>query len=240
MRYREKLYSTYVSDNTGHNYGESSIRAVENQFPVWKKYYGRFLPDDRAAHVLELGCGDGGFVHYLRSTGYKNSHGIDRSPEQIKAAEGLGIKGVECADIVDFLRDKKDRYDAIVARDVLEHFNKDEVMDLLGLIFSSLKPGGVLLIQTPNGESPFGTKFRYWDFTHEVIFTSNSLNHVLRATGFASVAFYPAGPVPHGLKSTVRFLLWKAIELLLKFYMVVETGGGRGIYTQNIIAVARK
>jgi hypothetical protein len=46
--------------------------------------------------------------------------------------------------------------------------------------------------------------------------------------------------VPKGVKSVVRFLLWRGIEMLLKFYMLVETGSGEGIYTQNIIAVVYK
>jgi hypothetical protein len=54
------------------------------------------------------------------------------------------------------------------------------------------------------------------------------------------VDFYPTGPVPKGIKSLVRFLLWKVIEIILRFYMVVETGSGEEIFTQNIIAGGRK
>jgi hypothetical protein len=71
-------------------------------------------------------------------------------------------------------------------------------------------------------------------------FTRTSLSHILRVTGFGRINFYPTGPVPHGLKSAIRFFLWKIIEMILRFYMVVETGSGEGVYTQNIIAVAEK
>lgn len=47
MNYREKLYSTYVSNHTAHLYGEAGIGAIRKQFPVWGKYCGKFLPDDR-------------------------------------------------------------------------------------------------------------------------------------------------------------------------------------------------
>jgi hypothetical protein len=71
-------------------------------------------------------------------------------------------------------------------------------------------------------------------------FTRMSLSHILRLTGFGRINFYPAGPVPYGVKSAIRFFLWKVIEMTLRFYMVVETGSGEGVYTQNIIAVAKK
>lgn len=240
MKYREKLYSTYVSNNTSYIYGEASIDTFERQFPVWRKYYASSLPQDKSARIIEIGCGNSGFVYYLKKMGYENSYGIDISSEQIRIAKKLGIKDVECVDIVNFLTDKKNCYDVIVARDIIEHFTKDEILEVLRLIFSSLKKGGRVIIQTPNGESPFGSRYRYWDFTHEISFTRNSLSHILRAVGFGRINFYPTGPVPHGVKSTLRFLLWKVIEMILRSYMVIETGSGDGIYTQNIIAVARK
>lgn len=240
MNYREKLYSIYVSTHISRLYGESSIDGIKKQFPVWRRYYGRFLLQDKSASILDIGCGDGGFVYYLKNLGYENSSGIDISPEQVEIARNLGIKDVKCADILGFLRDKKDTYDVIFARDVIEHFTKEDIIELLEVVFNSLKPCGVVIIQTPNGESPFGGRYRYGDFTHEIAFTRSSLNQVLMMAGFEKVDFYPVGPVPKGIKSTVRFLFWKVIEWLLRFYMLVETGDSRGIFTQNIIAVAVK
>jgi hypothetical protein len=98
----------------------------------------------------------------------------------------------------------------------------------------------VIIIQTPNAENPFGGRYRYWIFTHEIAFTRSSLNQLLRVAGFQMVDFYPTGPVPKGIKSLVRFLLWKVIETILRFYMLIETGSGEGIFTQNIICVAKK
>lgn len=240
MSYRDKLYSNYVSSHTSHLYGEATIEGIKKQFPGWERYFGRFLPDNRDARILDIGCGNGGFVYYLKGLGYKNSSGIDISPEQVKVAKDLGIKDVECADVLSFLKDKKNTYDAIFARDIIEHFSKEQIIELLKLIWESLKRGAVLIIQTPNAESPFGSRYRYSDFTHEITFTRSSLGQVLRAAGFEKVDFYPTGPVPKGIKSAIRFLLWKVIEKLLRFYMLVETGSQKGIYTQNIIAVARR
>ena len=240
MKYREELYSTYVSQNTSHLYGEAGVDLFVRQFPVWKKYYTRFLPPDRSARIIEIGCGNGGFLYCLKKFGYANSYGIDISPEQIQIAKKLGMMNVECADVIYYFQDKKEIYDVIIIRDVIEHFTKDEILEMLRLMFSSLKQGGIVILQAPNGESLFGSRFRYWDFTHEMSFTRKSLSHILRVTGFGRINFYPTGPVPYGVKSAGRFFLWKVIEMTIRFYMVVETGSGEGIYTQNIIAVAKK
>lgn len=240
MNYRDKLYTTYVSTHTSHLWGDVTIGGIRRQFSVWKKYYGRFLPNNKNAEILDIGCGNGGFVYWLGQNGYINASGIDISPEQIEIAKKLRIRNVEEAELIDFLRDKQGFYDCLFARDIIEHFKKEELLDVTGLFYASLKKRGVIVIQTPNGESVFGSRYRYWDFTHEIAFTRSSLNQILRAAGFNKTAFYPTGPVPKGIKSAIRFLLWKVIEGLLRFYMLVETGSGKGIYTQNIIAIGYK
>ncbi len=239
-KFHRRLYNQYVSTHTSHLYGETTINGIERQFPAWKWYYGKFLIKDKSAKILDAGCGNGGFLYFLRSLGYENAAGIDISREQVEVSKRLGIDGVDCTDIMSFLRDEKGSYDLIFARDLLEHLTKDEILNTLETIYNALKVDGLLVVQAPNGESLFSGRIRYGDLTHELAFTQDSLNQALKTVGFAGAAFYPTGPVPHGLKSTVRFFLWKMIEKLLRFYVLVETGSGDGIYTQNIIAVARK
>ena len=239
-KFHRRLYKQYVSTHTSQLYGEASIKGIERQFPVWKWYYGKFLPKEKSSKIFDAGCGNGGFLYFLRSLGYENVTGRDISLEQVNEAKRLGINGIECGDIISFLRDRKESYDLIFARDLLEHLTKDEILKVLETIYNALKVDGLLVIQAPNGESLFSGRIRYGDLTHELSFTQDSLNQALKTVGFAYAGFYPTGPVPHGLKSTVRFFLWKMIEKLLRFYVLVETGSGKGIFTQNIIGLAKK
>lgn len=240
MNYRQKIYSEYVSKYTSQLYGEINLGDVRKQFPVWDKYYGEHLPKNRNINILEIGCGNGGFLYYLRERSYKNCFGIDISEEQIELAKKLGVKNVEQVDLREFLRNKKEVYNVIFARDVLEHFRKDEILDSLELIYSSLLNGGKFIIQSPNAESLFGTRMRYGDFTHEVAFTRTSLSQILRVIGFSKIEFYPTEPVIHGIRSFIRFILWKIIELKIKLYLLIESGSPEGIFTQNLICVAEK
>lgn len=179
-------------------------------------------------------------MHYLQELGYGNAEGVDISDEQIVAAGKLGVSNVVNSDVAEFIADKKGIYEIVFARDVLEHFTKQEVLDVLDLVYSSLSPSGRLVLQVPNGGSPFFGRIRYGDFTHEQAFTSTSLNQILLSAGFRSIECYPVRPVPKGVKSFIRYVLWVGIESVIRFCSTIETGNFRGIFTQNIIAVAAK
>ena len=240
MNYRDKLYSKYISTHTFHLYGEVTSEKVKKQFIAWNKYFGDFLPKNKDAKIIDLGCGNGSFLLWLKEKGYSNIEGIDISKEQVEDAKKLGLENVYLADALEFLKNKSECYDLMVARDLLEHLNKEEVLDFLELIFKSVKIGGHLIIQTSNAESPFCGKYRYGDFTHELSFTVNSLKQISYATGFNEIIFRPQKPVVHGLKSMIRLFLWEAIEFFLRIYLLAGTGQKGEILTQSIMAVLKK
>jgi len=242
MNYRDKFYSKYVSTHTSHLYGEVSLEDIKKQFPVWRKLFGRFLPKDKNAKIIDLGCGNGSFVYWLQQNGYLNAEGVDVSPEQIKAAQDLGIKNIYQDDCKNYLTGKKEIYDCIFMLHVLEHFNKEEVLDILEIIHQSLKINGILVITTPNAEAPvMGNQIRYGDFTHDTLFARNSIRQVLSVSNFKDIEVYPVPPMIHGFKSLTRFILWKCyVELKFKLYLLVETGSAKGIFTNSLIAVAKK
>ena len=127
--------------HTSKLYGQISIEEIMMQFPVWKNYFQRFLPQDNNAKVLDIGCGNGGFVHFLHETGYASAEGVDVSEEQVELSQRLQIKGITCSDLSAYLADKQEVFDAVFARDVIEHFYKDEVLDIFSVVHRALKPG---------------------------------------------------------------------------------------------------
>lgn len=240
MNYREKIYAKYVSGNTEPLYGEITIDDIKNQFKVWTAYFSKFLPENKQASIIELGCGNGGLIFWLQSVGYSNTSGIDMSAEQVECAKKFGIKNISKGNISNFIKGKNDIYDVIFLRDVLEHFKKDEIIEIMDMIYQSLKNGGKLIIQTPNGAGIFGGRYRYYDFTHELSFTENSLRQIMIVSGFSNFEFYETKPVVYGVKSFVRSVLWKFLKILLQLFLLIETGSSDKILTQNIIAIGYK
>ena len=125
---------------------------------------------------------------------------------------------------------------------MIEHFTKSELLPFVDEVFRVLKKGGIWIIHTPNAESPFGGRMFFWDFTHEMAFTRTSISQLLKSSGFTGVTCCEDTPVPHGLKSSTRYFLWKCIHGFLRFYMAIETGSGEKecIFTQNFLTVAVK
>jgi SAM-dependent methyltransferase len=201
------------------------------------------LPTDHSAAILDLGCGHGALIHFVREAGYGNVQGVDVSPEQVAEARRLGIEGIRQGDLLEALRALPSlSEDAVIAFDVIEHFSKDELLPLVDEVFRVLKPGGRWIIHAPNAESPFCGAVRYGDMTHEQAFTRHSLTQLLRSSGFSRVQCYESGPVRHGLKSSLRWLAWQVIRLGMRFWSAAETGdlGRDAIYTRNLLAVAFK
>lgn len=240
MDYRKSLYDSYVTGHTSGLYGAPSKEAIEAQFPIWKAYFGRWLPAKADSRIVDVGCGNGGFLHFLHLLGYVNAVGVDWSREQIEVAHKLGIEGAESGDVFYYLESRRDLYDIVFIRDVLEHFRKDEALTLLSAVRGALVPEGVVVIQTPNLESPFAGALRYGDLTHELGLTRVSLKQALSATGFEDVNCHPAGPVPKGFRSSLRFAVWKGIESLFRLCTLMETGSAKGIFTQSILCSGKK
>jgi len=202
---------------------------------------GRFLPPDRGAAILDVGCGAGEVVWFMQHRGYLKAIGIDLSAEQVALARSLGLEGVEQADAGEYLGSHPDEFDLITVFDVLEHIPKNEVLGFLDALRGALKTGGRMIIHTANGESPFGGRYLYGDFTHETAYTGRSIRQLSRVVGFREISVSEVQPVPHGALSAIRFVLWKVLRSLLVGFLVVETGVLRGhILSQNLLAVARK
>ena len=233
--FRAALYDRYVSTFKG-----GARLTAEPSFAWWDHKYLPLLDDlDRAAPILEIGCGDGGLLAYLERRGFSHAAGIDISAEQVEVAASRGLR-VEVGDVFERIADQKGAFAAIVAVDVFEHFSRDELMRLAPLLHAALQPGGRLLVQTANGAGLFPAQVIYGDLTHMTIFTPQSLDQLLRASGFVDLAFYETGPIPIRLRGKVDVALWSAIKAVASAVRHVETGKRQAIWTENFICVARK
>ena len=240
--YRQRIYGTYVTGRSD-ALAPESIADLAPRLPYLRWLIRTCMPQNRDAAILDIGCGHGAILYALQQAGYHNARGVDGSAEQVQAAARLGIQGVEQGDLMQTLRESADAsLDVVIAFDVIEHFTKAELIPLVDEVQRVLKPGGRWVIHVPNGESPFGNRVRFGDYTHEQAFTRTSLGQLLLASGFARIEAYEDRPIAHGFASTVRAALWRLIRAVLLFYIAVETGSldRRAVFSQNLLAVAWK
>jgi SAM-dependent methyltransferase len=240
---RGKLYENYLS-KFGANYVENDFNnLISHRKHYFKKFIKRCFPKNFDSKIFEIGCGYGALIYVARTMGYKNIAGVDRSDAQVNSAINLGIEDIQCGDAIEILNKfKSNELDCIVAFDVVEHLNKNELIKLLEDIYNKLKNGGRLILHVPNATSPFFGLIRYGDFTHELAFTNTSLTQLLTACSFSKMEFVEDLPAVHGILSLLRLVLWKIIRTILKFYLIVETGkrDSGEVLSLNITVIAYK
>jgi 2-polyprenyl-3-methyl-5-hydroxy-6-metoxy-1,4-benzoquinol methylase len=231
---RDRLYQVYASQHANCGDGESAGL-------VYRRDIRPALPVPPAGPVLDIGCGQGHLVGLLLADGY-DAEGIDVSPEQVTLARAAGLEGrVREGDYRDALAERAGQLAAVTATDVLEHMTKPEVLETFDRVATALAAGGVLIARVPNAASPFAGAIRYGDFTHESSYTARSIRQLAAAAGFGSVTVLPCPPIAHGVTSSGRLVVWKAMSGLCKIALAAETGVLRGhIVTQNLTFIARK
>lgn len=239
-RLRESVYASY-----GRDWQDATERFDAAAADRWGRAYAwylrRWLPDRRDAAIADLACGQGRLLHWLKSQGYTNLSGVDISPDQVALARQV-VPSVDQADVLEWLALHPERFDCLIGLDIIERFTREEALRFLELCFGALKPGGRLILQTPNADSPLGLQIRYGDITHEWAYNVNQLARLLRRAGFTAIEPREQGPVPWGysLVSTARFLVWRLIRAGLQLWNLAETGARLPVLTRVFLVKADK
>jgi len=158
----------------------------------YRNLLGPLLPKNLEAWILDVGCGMGLALGFLKASGFKNIEGVDTDAGQINLAQEAGLPAKLVADTTKYLSERKRSSDCVLCLDVLEHIPKAEQIPFLQGIFEVLKPQGRLILTVPNANSTLGMRWRYNDWTHETSFTEHSLDFVLFHAGFQTITVSPA------------------------------------------------
>ncbi len=197
--------------------------------------YSSYMPRDKNASILDVGCGGGHFLYYLKTKGYNNFKGIDISVQQVAFCKQKIDAETINADAFDFLNKHKQEFDLIVSHDVLEHIKKENVIEFLKLIHGALKPGGKVFLRTPNCGNPMSIRLRYADFTHEFCVTEKSFFQILYMAGFRDIKI-----LPNIDKGFFNKLVGKCIRFVLAKLMWYQGFVAPVILTPVIFGIAQK
>ena len=150
--YRDAFYARQAQ---WHHY--ESPEHVRSLHETRSRYYEWFvrdwLPDDRDARILDVGCGSGQFLYFLRKKGYTQARGIDLDGQQIEIARALGLEA-EKASIFDYLGRFEGSFDFVAMLDIIEHFTREELFPLMEAIVPRPAQGRPIDRQRPECREP--------------------------------------------------------------------------------------
>ncbi|MCA1176225.1 MULTISPECIES: class I SAM-dependent methyltransferase [unclassified Pantoea] len=123
-----------------------------------------YFPDDG---VIDIGCGRGEWLKLLRDNNIR-AVGVDLDEGMLAEALKDGLT-VELDDCINFLKKKKNESAiAITGFHLVEHLPFEIVHTLVSEAQRVLKPGGLLILETPNPENlSVGSCSFYMDPTHQ-------------------------------------------------------------------------
>ncbi|PCJ57050.1 MAG: hypothetical protein COA79_17115 [Planctomycetota bacterium] len=186
------------------------ISFFNKRFDIYKKQiFQRYQRLHKAIHLyskegelkdikaLDVGCNFGFWSVILNQLG-ADVHGVDISEDMIEIAIDF-VKQADCdqdrikVEHMNFL-DKKlpsECYDLVYFMEVIEHVNNP--VDFLAEIMRVLKPGGSLIISTPNAVNTFSILKQLWpnlkglfkEIEKEPIDTGTHLDHIYDWNPFA-------------------------------------------------------
>ena len=168
---------------------------------VARAYWGH-LRDARC--VLDLGCATGDLGRF-KPVGAE-VHGLEISPALAREAAVHEQVGVWDLDAPAPLPYASDYFDAVVAKDILEHLQRP--WQTLAEIRRVLKPGGVVLASV----ICYRARRTWSDYTHVRGFTMRSAQQMFVDAGFSVIDVWRMGAVP----LTSRFNLLGFVPHLLR------------------------
>jgi len=179
----ERLFERYHTFTRRASISEPRTRVA--LFGTMQRTLGEWLPADRSAAILDVACGEGSLLCFLRERGYTNLSGCDVSPENVAICHSMGLTSVRQWNALELEAMPGFRsYDAIFAMDMIEHLPKEQTAQFLETLRRRLLPGGSVVVQTLNLGSLCGCFQRYSDLSHKFGLTERSGLHLMEVAGF--------------------------------------------------------
>ena len=133
---------------------------------------------------LDIGCGRGEWLEFLSEQGFE-MHGVDLDQGMLDACQERGFNVLPGDGIGYLAKQASSSLDVISAFHVVEHISFDELQRLADEAQRVLKPGGLLILETPNPENlAVASANFYLDPTHIKPIPPMLLSFVTEFAGF--------------------------------------------------------
>jgi O-antigen chain-terminating methyltransferase len=158
------------------------------------KPYLELLQGLDQARVVDIGSGRGEWLELLQEHGFQAT-GVDLNGVLVKACRERGLDVVE-EDLFRYLSAQQDgSLGVLSAFHVVEHLSIEELVSFLNEAMRVLKPGGALMLETPNPQNVLvGSCNFYFDPTHRNPLPSEVLQLLVETRGFEAIKVLPLNP----------------------------------------------
>jgi 2-polyprenyl-3-methyl-5-hydroxy-6-metoxy-1,4-benzoquinol methylase len=195
--------ATYVSTGNPATDFQYSVEVFEADL-------SNYLPDNKEVPILDVGCGWGQLLWWLREKGYTNIQGIDIGKAQEEHGKSIGIDIICVKDSTSFLENPDSKYKLVIMNHMIEHMPAAEGIKLLKAVYKSLLPGGRVIVQTPNLCAIGANHGRYIEISHVTGYTESSLHQIVSLAGFSNIELF-------GSKTVFKLAPRRLVLLLLQF-----------------------
>lgn len=203
--------------------------------------YTPWLPSDRDAAVLDVGCGPGRVLAFLAARGYRCLEGFDRDPGAVVVARTRVAGPVAVEENWDrFLAGRGGAFDLVILKDVIYYLPRDRVVEALRAVRAAIKPGGRVIVEVFNGAAYTGPFIAYKD--DAILWTpvEQTVKSFLERAGFRNVAVHAHVPPARSFKRRLFNLAGRLWRVVLGAIYIVERGMAEEnprILTTKIVAV---
>ena len=194
--------------------------------------------------AIDLGCGEGNYVVNCKFKDYISKVSlVDLFNKPTREIMNNSKTEFFSTDALSFLKSRESKsVHFILAKDILEHISESDSEIFIEECHRILCSKGILLIQIPNGSSPFGLRNFNNDVTHIQFLGHKSLEFISKRVFHSGVNVYPVDEISAGKIAFLSAIIQKKIlEPLIQIIFSSSIGHcGRFFWTPNIIAVNTK
>lgn len=164
-----------------------SRELIKGRLRVYEPFIAQVTALYPDAAAVDIGCGRGEWLEILREHRLQ-AIGVDMDAGMLRACEEAGLSVVEGDGLAYLDGLAADSQVLVSAFHVAEHISFDQLCDFVANALRVLKPGGLLVIETPNPENiVVGTRNFYMDPTHQRPIPPLLLSSVVEFSGFDRV-----------------------------------------------------
>ena len=198
-----------------------SRELIIGRLQVYLPYVSPLLQLYSPAKALDLGCGRGEWLQICQSAGFE-AHGVDLDAGMLQACRDRGLP-VTHGDAIAHLQSQADESLSVVSGfHVAEHISFEQLDLLVREALRALKPGGLLILETPNPENlVVGTVSFYLDPTHQRPIPPQLLEFLPSHHGFGRIQTLRLQEVP-GIQTRQDISLQDVLHGVSPDYAVVS------------------